>query len=851
MTMPDQEDKCPFYREYDLASARKITTQSPAPHQAEALQKLDRWYASKHDDQAGGILVLPTGGGKTFTAVHFLCRHPLSKGGKVLWLAHTHHLLEQAFVAFEQAIPLIAEPITHANIRVVSGTVGHFRPADIERSDDVLVCSLQTACRALKKAHPKLINFLDEAGEELFVVFDEAHHAPAPSYRKLLTDIQERCPKLKLLGLTATPTYSDERRQGWLRRLFPQGIVAQQDPHSLMAAGILSRPVFEEAQTPTEPAFDEREYQNWIGTHRDLPEGIIHKLATDQERNDCIVAHYLTDPEKYGKTIIFADRWYQCDYFREALDKRGVRADVVYSHVAADPGSAEARNKRKVVENAKVLKKFREGKLDVLINVRMLTEGTDVPDVQSVFLTRQTTSRILLTQMIGRGLRGPKFGGTEKAIIVSFIDNWKQRVNWATYDQLAEGLADDTIPEYGKRPPLQLISIDLVRHLARQMDSGININPGPYKTFLPVGWYRVEYEVAVEDTDDVEPVTQLVMVFEGQKTCFEEFLNTLEAEDLNEFEDAEVRKPDVKEVLTNWQNNLFDSSDEHIGSDLLDELLAIARHMAQNENARPPFFQFEARDQHNLDAIAHDFIDNDFGPRQVDQALHVEYTKEDRYWRVLYYHYDLFKSHYDACVNRILHARRHGEEPDDHRPVFTTPQALPEAEASDETKREVKAGDHHQCLCCGNHKNLQVDHISPRYPHVDHRSGNLQTLCKICNGLKGDTEVISFRNHETTLTSSPSSFPEFKTPKGKNAKDAAKGEMYLRRCVNFYYRCAAVEKVDIGGRGERFRTWRIWLFQGNDPEWLEPHLPGLAKRIRKTKEKERLRPAPDQIEIVG
>jgi hypothetical protein len=143
---------------------------------------------------------------------------------------------------------------------------------------------------------------------------------------------------------------------------------------------------------------------------------------------------------------------------------------------------------------------------------------------------------------------------------------------------------------------------------------------------------------------------------------------------------------------------------------------------------------------------------------------------------------------------------------------------------------------------------LQVDHISPRYLHVDHRSANLQTLCKICNGLKGDTEVISFRNHETTLTSAPSSFPEFKTPKGKNP---AKWEMYLRRCVNFYYRCGAVEKVDVGRRGERFRTWRIWLFQGNDPEWLEPHLADLVKRIRKTREKEGVQPAPDEIEIVG
>ena len=41
----------------------------------------------------------------------------------------------------------------------------------------------------------------------------------------------------------------------------------------------------------------------------------------------------------------------------------------------------------------------------MLINVRMLTEGTDVPDLQTVFLTRQTTSQILMTQMVGRAMR--------------------------------------------------------------------------------------------------------------------------------------------------------------------------------------------------------------------------------------------------------------------------------------------------------------------------------------------------------------------------------------------------------------------------------------------------------------
>ena len=88
--------------------------------------------------------------------------------------------------------------------------------------------------------------------------------------------------------------------------------------------------------------------------------------------------------------------------------------------------------------------------------------------------------------MVGRALRGPRFGGTPDAYIVSFIDDWKQRIHWATYDQLEEGLADDAVPGYPEPRPLHLVSIELVRTLARQMDSGINIQPAPYTTLMPI-----------------------------------------------------------------------------------------------------------------------------------------------------------------------------------------------------------------------------------------------------------------------------------------------------------------------------------------------------------------------------
>lgn len=234
--------------EYDLDVSRDERDtggplKEPAPHQHEALTRLAAWFTSPPPSPAarGGILVLPTGGGKTFTATHFLCRHPLSQGYRVLWLAHTHHLLDQAAAAFADVAGLIEPPRERLGVRVVSGEIQHFPISSIKESDDVVVATLQTVANGLGKAHPALDAFLEAAGEKLFVVFDEAHHSPAPTYRRLLHTLRERNRGMFLLGLTATPTHTDERKRGWLTDLFPQGILHQVTTGRLIRSPCRSR----------------------------------------------------------------------------------------------------------------------------------------------------------------------------------------------------------------------------------------------------------------------------------------------------------------------------------------------------------------------------------------------------------------------------------------------------------------------------------------------------------------------------------------------------------------------------------------------------------------------------------
>jgi len=845
-----------FQCEYPLTKlrGRGLSRKEPASHQSEALDKLRQWF-DKGEFPAGGILVLPTGGGKTFVAVRFLCTGPLSAGYKVLWLAHTHHLLEQAFHAFGPGngggnggngceAAWIAEPKSALRLRVVSGTPGHCPVHQVDAGDDVVIGTLQTVARAFNDPEQRgLKEFLDSAGEKLFVVFDEAHHSPAPSYQRLLVDLSKAHPRMYLLGLTATPTYTDEKRRGWLKKLFPQGIVSQALPSHLMANSILAEPVFEEPRTKIAPDFDEREYRKWVGTYRDLPESVVDQLARNRDRNAFIAETYVANKERYGKTIVFADRWFQCEQLSEMLRLRGVRTGAIYSRADADPGSAEARNKRRRDENSRVLQAFRRGELDVLLNVRMLTEGTDVPDVRTVFLTRQTTSRILLTQMVGRALRGPKFGGTEKAYIVSFIDDWKKAINWAGYDQLAEGLADDSVPEYGSRPPLQLISIELVQRLARQMDSGLNVAPGPFLSLMPAGWYRVEFQTLAEGTESLETVRQLIMVAEDERESYRRFIEHLAGESLEELAHEAVEAESHRERIEKWRDRFFAADSGSIGGDLVANLFHVARHMAQGDGDPPAFFPFADRESHDLDRIARRFsFEDKLDALSLHRSLMAEYHRRDRYWSVIYFDPMLFKSQYDACVNRMLRLELDpgGAEGAGPLPVPSRDESSWSREPSEEVKEQAKARDGYRCLCCGENgkRLLEIDHVAPSYYGGNSSLENLQTLCRTCNGIKG-INTLNFHVHRSALLSPPSKLSLLGSP--RDAASRKEWEKCLRRSVNFFYGCSAVDSVKIGQRGKYFHEWLVYLYAGNDPAWLEPRIGETVREINALRSERRLK----------
>ncbi|AEG17855.1 DEAD/DEAH box helicase family protein [Methanobacterium paludis] len=816
-------EKNDFYREYNLIKARKNPSKiNLAQYQRDAQTNLRNWFEEEKTGNKGGILVLPTGGGKTLTAVRFLCQGPLSKGYKVLWLAHTHHLLEQAYYSFGPheidqnkgfEIGFIEEPRENLNVRVVSGTKNHFNIQQIESTDDVLISTLQSVSSGYKRKQPHLMKFLESAEDKLFVVFDEAHQSPAPSYRNLILELRKQFSQMYLLGLTATPTYSDEKKKGWLKELFPQDIIYQVTLKDLMAQEILAEPIFEDPNTEFKPDFEKREYEKWIDTYSDLPKDIINQLADNRGRNQFIARAYAENKIKYGKTIIFADRWNQCVQLCEFLRKEGVKAGTMFSHVHQ---TGTGRVIGGGDENSKVLERFKNDELDVLINIRMLTEGTDVPDVKSVFLTRQTTSKILLTQMIGRALRGPKFGGTDLAYIVSFVDNWNQKINWAEWDPLDEGGTGGTIINPQKRPPLQLISIDLVRHLSRIMFQNKGLEIGPFLKNMPLGWYQTKFYTLSKNEDDYIEVNRLVMVFENEKESYEKFMDHLESLDLSDFESEEINVESKSDVLNEWVETFLDPENSY-DDGLENNIFNIVCHIAQGKE-KPPFFEFEDRKNHDMDQLARKY--RSIQLFEVNDKLKLEFEREDRYWDTIYPNYDSFINQFYACVRRLNELT--DGMPDD---VYVNGESK-NNELDNETKIEVKKR-YPNCLSCGekNKMLLEVDHVNPRYFGGKDSIDNLQTLCRYCNSTKNTME-IDFRNNTTPLKQAPEQLRYFNPPQSHNHEDETWNK-YIKRIFNMFYCASAVKHSNMDSNGE----WKVELYSGNDPKWIRPYLKGLTNEI--------------------
>lgn len=733
-------------------------TRTPYDHQRKAMEYLD---LMNHCKSYSTLVVLPTGGGKTYTASLWLLKNAIDKGKKILWIAHRQMLLDQAAESFQKyAYAEVVPHISSFAFRIVSGASSHDRTSDITAKDNLLIVSKDSIGRNLDR----LDNWL-YGEDEVYLIVDEAHHSTAKTYRKVIDHVKSKVPCVKLIGLTATPFRTAESEQGLLAKIYTDGVRNGEVVHNDMGIAyqiglkelinrqILSNPTFESCYT--EESFGEslgvdawKSIQNFDA----IPDDIAEQMAESAGRNKLIVDRYLRNREKYGQTIVFAVNVMHAIQLTALFKKAGIQADYVVSSIKDSVTGVTLSSK----ENEKKIADYREGRLEVLVNVNILTEGSDLPQTKTIFLARPTVSTILMTQMIGRALRGTKAGGTAEAYIVSFIDHWNEHIAWVNPESIFGG-NNEFVENSADRlqRDLRVIAISKIEEFASILDDSIDtseIEKVPFIQRIPLGMYAFTYL----ERDGMD-LSHQVMVYDSTVEAYKNLMAALPAL-FDTFGATEEYLEDG--VLAEMEQHCRDTffCGEMIPAYDSKDVINILKYYAQYESA-PQFYTFQDVDRSKLDVskIAQYIWDEDMGERK--KAAYIDSiwdNHDDNMLRLFFGRKLYFLRQLDIERMKISHPGIYedsspsvsfGSKALEDLPLCEIGKHNPELEKSLRNGAFEKAKNNHGAYCCARCGKtdfskvwFQVDHITPMNNGGKSVPENLQILCRHCNGTKGDRE---------------------------------------------------------------------------------------------------------------
>ena len=324
------------------------------------------------------LICLPTGSGKTVIFAEFPRYFRMQN--QMLVLAHRAELLEQACDKIRRANP---------DLKIALEQAGRIADPNC----DVVVASVPT----LGRRRSKRLQRLDPNRFFFLVVVDEAHHATAPTYNRVLDYFgvfEADTPKL-LVGFTATPKRGDG--QG-LDAVF-QEIVFSRSLPEMIQAGYLAPVAAYRVETDIDLSRVKTRMGDFVTSH-------LSQAVNIAPRNDLVVEVFRTKL-KDRRTLCFCVDVAHTRSLADAFNSD----DIPAAAVSGDMDRAE---------RAKVLEDFHAGRIQALANCMVLTEGYDEPSVSGIILARPTKSALLYTQMIGRGTR--LYPGKQNVTIIDIVD---------------------------------------------------------------------------------------------------------------------------------------------------------------------------------------------------------------------------------------------------------------------------------------------------------------------------------------------------------------------------------------------------------------------------------------------
>ena len=325
----------------------------PRPYQEKFVKKLKKALEKK----GNSIAVGPTGSGKTIMMSMLLNQI----GGQQLVLQHREELVKQNQEKFQRINKNQSSSIYGMGTKDPTG--------------QTIFGMVQTLGR---NGEAKKLPQLD------LLMIDEAHHARADTYQRVVEAAKEKNPNCMIAGVTATPARGDKKG---LRPIF-DNCAEHITIRNLINMGYL---VPFRTFIATLPGLDEelKQVRKTQSGEYDMDE--VDTLMNTSANNQAVLREW----ERVAgdrKTIVFCSTKDHANQVCHDFIKHGVKAACIFGDTPKD-------------KRAELLEQFDKGDLQVLFNVQVLTEGYDSQPVSCIILLRPCSFKSTMIQMIGRGLR--------------------------------------------------------------------------------------------------------------------------------------------------------------------------------------------------------------------------------------------------------------------------------------------------------------------------------------------------------------------------------------------------------------------------------------------------------------
>jgi superfamily II DNA or RNA helicase len=404
------EFEIPVVEEYELPETLVDVDASHGlfEHQRSAVRRIREMLNSDHPR---AFLHMPTGSGKTRTAMNYICETlSQSEPCLVVWFAFNGELCEQAAGEFQKAWS------HHGNREVSLQRMWGEHDVDVVTDDGVLFVGLDKLWAKVRSDNAWLYNL---APKVELLVFDEAHQSTAETYQHMVEIVLDG-DSTKLLGLSATPgrTYNDrtadsELSDMYYRQKVTLSVKGFDSPLDyLVKENYLSKPVFHQMSSPG-ATLSERDYAR-VEASEDYSKEIVERLSDDEMRNLLILDRVKAlVSQGHHRIIVFANNVRHSNILQAYMS---LRTELRCASITADTPSEQRKHWLDMFRDTE------DKEPCVLFNYGVLTTGFDAPLTSAAVISRPTKSLVLYSQMVGRVIRGTRVGGTPEAEIWTVVD---------------------------------------------------------------------------------------------------------------------------------------------------------------------------------------------------------------------------------------------------------------------------------------------------------------------------------------------------------------------------------------------------------------------------------------------